>query len=132
MKRLLLICMMMLSVIAIHAQRARQGFLSTGQNVNVRTGPGKNYPVAREDFSDEKCQLDKGQLVTYLGKRQNGFCYVEVSSMIYEYHCKGWVSAQYLKPVKLCPNCNGEGYTDIEGFDVGKKCKRCKTLGYLK
>lgn len=132
MKRILLICVMLFAVLAVNAQKRTQGFLSTGQNVNVRTGPGKNYPLAKEDFSGEKCQLDKGQLVIYLGKRQNGFCYVEVSSMITEYYCKGWVSAQYLKPVKVCPACNGEGYTDIEGFCEGKKCRRCGTRGYLK
>lgn len=124
--------MMMLSFIGMHAQKAGQGFISTGQNVNVRMGPGKKYPLAKEDFSDDECQLDRGQLVTYLGRRQNGFYLVEVSSMITEYHCKGWVAAQYLKPVKICPACKGEGYTEIEGFCEGKKCRRCGTRGYLK
>ena len=121
---------MMLSFAGANAQK--QGFISTGQNVNVRTGPGKQYPLAKEDFSEEPCQLDKGMLVRYLGKKKNGFCYVEVSSMITEYYCKGWVSAKYLRPVKLCPRCNGEGYTDVEGFCEGKKCTRCGTKGYIR
>ena len=129
MKRILLICLMLSAMLSANAQK--QGYICTGQNVNVRTGPGKNYPLAKEDFSEEKCQLDKGQLVVYMGKKKNGFFYVDVSSMITEYHCRGWVSAQYLRPVKLCPACNGEGYTDIEGFCEGKECRRCKTKGYL-
>ena len=129
MKRLFLMCMMLFAVLAANAQK--QGYISTGQNVNVRTGPSKKYPLAKDDFGEEPCQLDKGQLVTYLGKAKNGFLYVEVSSMITEFHCKGWVSAQYLRPVKICPACNGEGYTDIEGFCEGKECRRCKTKGYL-
>lgn len=123
MKRILLLLVMMLTFAGANAQK--QGFISTGQN--VRTGPGKQYPLAKEDFSEEPCQLDKGMLVRYLGKKKNGFCYVEVSSMITEYYCKGWVSAKYLRPVKLCPQCNGEGYTDVEGFCEGKKCTRCGT-----
>jgi len=130
MKRILLLLVMMLSFAGANAQK--QGFISTGQNVNVRTGPGKQYPLAKEDFSEEPCQLDKGMLVRYLGKKKNGFCYVEVSSMITEYYCKGWVSAKYLRPVKLCPRCNGEGYTDVEGFCEGKKCTRCGTKGYIR
>lgn len=125
-----LIFLMLFSVMAANAQK--KGFISTGQNVNVRTGPGKNYPLAKDDFSGDKCQLDKGQVVINLGRKQNGFCFVEVSSMITEYHCKGWVSAQYLRPVKLCSYCNGEGYTEIEGFGEGKKCRRCGTKGYIK
>ena len=99
MKRILLLLVMMLSFAGANAQK--QGFISTGQNVNVRTGPGKQYPLAKEDFSEEPCQLDKGMLVRYLGKKKNGFCYVEGSSIITEYYCKGWVSAKYLRPVRI-------------------------------
>ena len=49
MKRILLLLVMMLSFAGANAQK--QGFISTGQNVNVRTGPGKQYPLAKEDFS---------------------------------------------------------------------------------
>ncbi len=122
--------MVMFAVVTTNAQT--QGFISTGQNVNVRTGPGLKYKLAKDEISGDDCQLDKGQLVKYLGKKKNGFTYVEVSAAITEYYCKGWVYSKYLKPVKICPACNGEGYTEIEGFMEGKECKRCKTRGYLK
>mgnify|MGYP002852418135 CR=1 FL=1 len=125
-----MICVVLTAVLAANAQR--KGFICTGQTVNVRTGPGKNYPVAKEEFSMEKCQLDKGMVLRNLGKKKNGFCYVEISSAITEYYCKGWVSAQYLRPVTLCPKCDGEGYTEVEGFGEGKECKRCKGKGYIK
>ena len=44
MKRIVLFSLMLLAVLAVNAQ-SRRGFISTGTNVNVRTGPGKNYPV---------------------------------------------------------------------------------------
>lgn len=130
MKRILLTLMVMFAAVVANAQK--QGFISTGQNVNVRTGPGLKYKLAKDVVSGDDCQLDRGQVVTYLGKKKNGFTYVQVSSTLTEYHCKGWVYSKYLKPVKLCPVCKGEGYTDIIGFGEGKECKRCKTRGYLK
>lgn len=129
MKRIFFIMMMLFAVIVANAQI--QGFISTGNNVNVRTGPGLKYKLAKDVVSEEDCQLTKGQLVKYLGKKQNGFIYVDVSSAFMEYHCKGWVSSQFLKPVKLCPVCKGDGYTHIVGYMEGKKCKRCNMRGYL-
>lgn len=131
MKKFLAISLMLLSALTVSAQK--RGFISTGTNVNVRTGPGKQYPLAKDEFAgEEECQLAKGQLVKDLGRSKNGFRYVEVSSMNFEYYCKGWVSEKYLRPVRLCPACKGEGYTDVEGFDTGKPCKRCSSKGYIK
>lgn len=130
MKRLLLFSIMVLSSLTMIGQT--RGFLSTGQNVNVRTGPGKQYALARDFMGGEKCQLTKGQLVIDKGESKNGFRHVYISNSYWEYHCEGWVSEQYLKPVRLCRNCKGEGYTDIEGFEVGNQCKRCRGKGYMK
>lgn len=129
MKHIFLFMMVLFAVSVANAQT--QGFICTGSNVNVRIGPGLKYKLAKDVVSEEECQLSKGQLVKYLGKKQDGFIYVDVSSSFTEYHCKGWVSSQYLKPVKLCPSCKGEGYTNVIGYMEGTKCKRCNMRGYL-
>ena len=129
MKKILFTMIVLFATVTANAQL--QGFISTGQNVNVRTGPGLKYKVAIDEVSGEECQLSKGQVAKYLGKKQNGYTYVEVSSTITEYYCKGWVASKYLKPVTLCPACKGEGYTNIIAFGEGTECKRCKTLGYF-
>ena len=130
MKRITIILLAILS--SITAMSQTRGYISTGQNVNVRTGPGKQYPLAKEEMSGEKCQLDKGMLVIDKGVSKNGFRKIYISSAIYEYFCEGWVSEQYLKPVRLCSKCKGEGYTDVEGFGEGKECKQCRGNGYIK
>ena len=116
----------MLAAINADAQyREGQYLYCTGNNVNVRTGPGKNYRVLllKEGCpicggkkrscwmcgaSKKKYQLFKGHglgnfddgavYIVYLGKSRNGFLYVETGETIEGSGVRGWVSAQYLKP----------------------------------
>lgn len=113
MKRLFLLTLILVTTLSVNAQTF---FTCTGDNVNVRKGPGKNYRVMLSEC-EEKCQLYKGKTVKYLGKTQNGFSYVRFSMGCSFGGCgtiipmKGWVSSQYLKKVaRLCPECNGVGY----------------------
>lgn len=130
MRKLVLLCLLMLGMTTATAQKQR-GFVSTGNNVNVRKGPGKNYPVIF--WEGQKLQLEKNEVVYDKGKRRNGFCYVTVNKVIPTvavFTYDGWVSAQYLRPVTLCPECGGSGCVgDIEEL---KDCPRCKTKGFVK
>ena len=58
---------------------AQTYYRCTGDKVNVRKGPGKNYAVLRweHQMSSGLQQLYKGHVVKYLGKKQNGFMKVE-------------------------------------------------------
>ena len=70
----------------------------TGNNVNVRKGPGKNYGVLIDDLCETKCQLFKGDNVKYAGKSKNGFVYVIFWSGYSTGTTRelyGWVSQQY-------------------------------------
>ena len=108
--------MMLLLVMATMGANAQTIYKVTGTNVNVRSGPGKNYSVLTfyGYDGDKKWQLDKTDKVRYLGKKQNGFMYIEAfmpsgGSATPDLE-KGWVSAQYLKLAKKCTNCNGMGF----------------------
>ena len=122
MKRFLLLIAVMFTAASISAQKY---FISTGNNVNVRTGPGKNYRVmtgpggAKCPQEDMKIQLGKGEFVYNEGVRRNGF--IKVS----DFMCwkDGWVSAKFLKPARKCPRCNGRGTT-------GRVCPGCHGEGY--
>lgn len=129
MKRIVLFSLMLLAVLSVNAQ-SRRGFISTGTNVNVRTGPGKNYPVRY--YEGQKLQLDKGEVVADKGKRKNGFIYVHVNKVhfgdaVFDY--PGWVSAQYLRPVTLCPECGSLGY--VGEIEDPQDCPKCKGKGYI-
>ena len=125
MKRFVMLIAVLLAAASMSAQKY---FICTGTNVNVRTGPGKNYSVmtgsggAKCPPEYEKIQLDKGELVYNEGVRRNGFIKVSFAgaSMCWE---DGWVSAQYLKPARKCPRCNGRGTT-------GRVCPECHGEGY--
>jgi hypothetical protein len=130
MKRIVLISLMLLTVLSVSAQ-SRRGFISTGDNVNVRKGPGINYPVLYSE--GEKLQLFKGEVVAYKGKKRNGFIYVHVVKVhpgdaVFDY--PGWVSAKYLRPVTLCPECGGQGY--VGDIEEPQDCPKCKAKGYIK
>ena len=57
MKRLIFVLMSLFVMLTANAQH--DGFVCTGNNVNVRTGPGKNYAIY--DTGDgHKRQLSKG------------------------------------------------------------------------
>lgn len=126
MKKLVLLLFVMLMSINADAQyRNGQYLYCTGNNVNVRTGPGKNYRVyqVRESCpicggrqiscwmcngSRAKYQLSKGDglgnfengavYIQYLGKSRNGFLFIETGEMIEGSGVRGWVSSQYLRP----------------------------------
>ncbi len=129
MKRTLLICMMLFAMISASAQSMR-GFISTGENVNVRKGPGTRYAIVQGDGGN--IQLSKGQVVIYKGKKKNGFYYVHVSRVepgIAYFDYDGWVSAKYLRAVTVCSECGGHGYVgDIEDMDL---CGKCQGEGYF-
>lgn len=129
MKKIVLFLFVLLAAINVDAQQYRNGqyLYCTGNNVNVRTGPGKNYRVftVREgcpicsgkqkscwmcNASRAKYQLFKGHglgdfeegavYIQYLGKSKNGFLYVETGETVEGSGVRGWVSAQYLRPRK--------------------------------
>ena len=106
------------------------GFISTGQNVNVRKGPGKNHPVIDSEWG--KIQLDKGEVVCDKGKTRNGFRNVSVTKLIFGSVVnvyEGWVSMKYLTPVTVCPECYGTGYVgEIENMQT---CKQCNEKGFI-
>ena len=144
MKRLKVISMVMLLCVGVHAQQRGTYMACTGNHVNVRTGPGKNYAVMGGAY---KFQLNKGDgtwedyvgwdgelpfcSIKYLGKKRNGFLYVEILGEGRDWgNC--WVSAQYLKPV--CTACHGTAkrYDDFlaDHPRLLWKCKRCNGRGY--
>ncbi len=74
-----------------------QTYVSTGDNVNVRTGPGTNYAVMLTNIARPgKVQLFVGDKVEYAGVTKNGFMKIRCphKNMQKEY---GWVSSKYLK-----------------------------------
>ena len=48
MKRISILLMSLFVMVTVNAQH--NGFVCTGNNVNVRTGPGKNYAVYDVDY----------------------------------------------------------------------------------
>ena len=129
MKRIAMMIMLLMITLSVGAQNLK-GFISTGQDVNVRKGPGMRYPVIDSEWG--KIQLDKGEVVCDMGKSKNGFRQVSVTKLIFgsvvnEY--EGWVSSKYLRPVKVCSECYGTGYVgEIEDM---KSCEKCKEKGHL-
>ena len=130
MRRIILISMMLFAVIAANAQN-RRGFVSTGDNVNVRKGPSMKYAVVQGDGG--KLQLFKGEVVAYNGKKKNGFCHIHVTRVepgtayfVYD----GWVSAKYLRAVTVCSECDGTGL--VGEIEEMKGCKKCHEKGYIK
>lgn len=129
MKRVLTILMLMFAVMAANAQQ--KGFVCTGNYVNVRTGPGKNYAVY-DKGDGHKRQLSKGDVVEYRGKKKNGFILIGQLGWG-EDERDGWVSAQFLRPVTLCPQCDGTKDENIGEIDIDLiTCRKCKGKGYIK
>ena len=72
---------------------------STGDNVNVRKGPGKQYGNVYYNIArPSRAQLKRGEQVQYLGVTKNGFMKVAHPDDIWQ-GGSGWVSAQYLRRV---------------------------------
>ncbi len=128
MKRIAMVCMLLLMVVAVNAQR--RGYVCTGDNVNIRKGPGKNYAV-KSDYGYGKLQLFKGTVVVSLGKKQNGFCYIRKYGWQGDWDATGWVSAQYLRPVTICSRCDGWGQMS-DGTGGIIDCTKCYGRGYTK
>jgi uncharacterized protein YgiM (DUF1202 family) len=130
MKRLLFVMMLLLATMAVNAQK--DGFVCTGNNVNVRTGPGKNFPIYDIDTGNKR-QLSKGKVVANCGKKENGFCLVRGPLEWGGDEREGWVSAQYLRPVTLCAKCFGTGNMNISKDEIDlRTCNKCKGKGYIK
>lgn len=129
MKRFVFFSLLLIAVLAVNAQ-SRKGYVCTGDNVNVRKGPGTGHPVLMSEGA--KLQLNKGEVVAYKGKKRNGFCYVHVTKIAFGsafFDYPGWVSAKYLREVTLCDECGGTGYVgEIEDM---KPCGRCEQKGYV-
>jgi len=118
MKRITFLLLMVMTIMGAKAQyRKGQCLVCTGNNVNIRKGPGKNYPIL--SYDRYKTQLFKRNTVRhslwsasvqieYLGKKQNNFLYVHIQGIDGDcLPCEDvWVSADYLKP---CPRCKGFG-----------------------
>ncbi len=144
MKKLFSFCLILFLAFNANAQKKGTFMACTGDHVNVRTGPGKNYSVMGGEY---KCQLNKGDgtweeyvgwdgelpfcSIMYLGQKRNGFMHVEISGEGRDWGpC--WVSAQYLKPV--CAACKGVP-KKFDNFMADNprllwKCKRCNGRGY--
>lgn len=76
-----LIITLLTIIFAICANAQQNLYVSTGTNVNVRIGPGKQYAVmpakTGNNCGKAKIQLGKGEGVTFLGERKNGFMKVQ-------------------------------------------------------
>lgn len=130
MKRLVFVLVSLFVMLTANAQH--DGFVCTGNNVNVRTGPGKNYAIY--DTGDgHKRQLSKGDVVANCGKKKNGFCLIQGPLEWGGDERDGWVSAQYLRPVTLCKKCFGTGDMNVGEVDIDlRTCDKCKGKGYVK
>ena len=96
--------------------------------VLLRTGPGKNYPAVTDNeykiilvegfgnylegageevsASDDRWVIDYS--LKYLGKKQNGFLYVEGEKdgdILDNITYRGWVHEKYIRPA--CTRCHG-------------------------
>ena len=130
MKKIALICMMLFAVVMANAQE--MGFVCTGNNVNVRTGPGLNYEVYDVE-SGHKRQLFKGDIVQDCGRSKNGFRLIAGPREWGGDERDGWVSAKYLRPVIICPVCEGTKSENISKDEIDLiDCRRCKAKGYIR
>ncbi len=130
MKRLPILLMSLFVMVTVNAQH--NGFVCTGNNVNVRTGPGKKYAVYDVNIG-RKRQLSKGDVVENRGKKKNGFCLIQGPLEWGGDERDGWVSAQYLRPVTLCPKCKGYKDINIAKVDIElDTCDKCNGKGYVK
>ena len=151
MKRILIALLLVMCSCA----NAQTFYKVTGKNVNVRQGPGANYGVLTyySYEGEEAWQLSANNYaygcVRYLGKKQNGFMYVEAfmpsGGTASDELERGWVSAQYLKPASKCTICNGKGFFNRpsraynepycplhQDKCYGKEhCNKCYGWGYL-
>ena len=135
MKRMIMILFVAICATTMYAQ---QFYACTGNNVNVRKGPGKQYGVIQQLWKGcgvgdgyNECEHETGNcVIEYKGKKKNGFIYIGAYGE--GLFVEGWISAQYLKPI--CRHC--EGYPkqydncDSERPRLLRTCKYCKGRGY--
>ena len=151
MKRIIFLLLVVMATMSVDAQ---EYYRSTGNNVNIRKGPGKTYAIEESGaFSlpyvgrGEKAKLLKGDMVKYLGKKKNGYMFVEVIGCApdgYLVYNEGWVYGKYITNDTLCPECNGKGQFEgkcqneyhkeieyINGFYCPScSCKKCGAIGW--
>lgn len=113
MKRLFILLVLMTAVISVKSQNM---YICISNNANVRKGPGKNYSILRTNTQMQGYwQIPQKEIVRYLGKKKNGYMYVEgMSPVDGSMQCEvvaGWVYAKFFKPMtKKCNACKGKGY----------------------
>lgn len=123
--------MALLAMIAVSADAQKSGFVCTGNHVNVRTGPGVKYAVY-DSGSNNKRQLNKGDVVANQRKKKNGYCLINGPLEWGGDERDGWVSEKYLLPVTLCPTCKGFKDVNVGKVDIDlKTCRKCKGKGYV-
>ena len=98
MKKLLFLWLLLLPPMA----QAQTYYRCVRDKVNVKCGPGNNYknvPAQGQVMQYDPYQLSKNHMVKYLGKRQNGFMYVECTcgecDNWHYFFDKGWVSSRF-------------------------------------
>ena len=129
MKKLTVLLIALLTVLTVNAQH--DGYVCTGDHVNIRTGAGVKYLVMDEELGHKR-QLSKGDVVFNCGQKKNGFCLVNGPLAWGGDERDGWVSQQYLRPVKLCPTCEGTKLENIAKEEIDLvTCRKCKGKGYL-
>ena len=95
MKKLFLL---LLAAFALFTMSAQKYYVCTGENVYLRTGPGKNYkPYYLGYDTTPYYMLWKGETVENLGQVKNGYRHVRISCDANGY-IYGWVATQYLRP----------------------------------
>ena len=115
MKKLILFCLSIMMATLCNAQNIYE---CTGDNVNVRTGPGTDYAVMTTAIARPgKAQLFRGQKVEYLGVTKNGFMKVKQIDQNWMNET-GWVYARYLK--KAGTAAKNTSLTALERKVVGK------------
>lgn len=88
-KQMILFAFLLMAMSAF--SQSRTTYQCTGNNVNVRKGPGTNYGLVEPGI-----QLFKGQTVESDGRQSNGFLHVYSTGRGRQLWADGWVSAQYL------------------------------------
>ena len=100
MKKQMILFAFMLMAMSTFAQSTVY-YECTGNNVNIRKGPGTNYGVVEltggMPCGEGKAQLSKGDFVESDGQQRNGFIHVMEKGLGWPCWEEGWVSVQYLK-----------------------------------
>ena len=124
MKRLLMMMLLVMATMGVNAQV----YVCTGDNVLVRKGPGKNYPV-NEGFTNwyqtkkRYGRLCKGDIVALASERKNGYIRVyNLGGGNGDYNL-GWVSAQYLK--RACNKCENTDWFLKVTSNYIPACRTC-------